>query len=171
MSTKTKIVLAAAAVLGATLAASAKNGGLPMIDIARTCHANTDALATSLGGEISANFDSCMADEKMAREEIIKNLASYPASAKSLCMQANQYLPSYTEWLVCLDMTQAVMKKREQDPAGTVDRSSASTTGSGANRQAAGRRSRPAHRECPIVKINQDGSLAWVDACPLGPPY
>jgi len=172
MSTKTKVVLAAAALLGAALGASAKDNGPPMIDIEKTCRANTHALATTMGGELNESFDACVADEKMAREQITKDWAGYPAAARAQCLQPDEYLPGYVEWLVCLDMTRDVLKKRaEPSPANAGDSSKTTTVGSSPKGRASNRRTRPERKECPIVKTNQDGSLAWVDACPLGPPY
>lgn len=172
MSTWTKVALAAAAaaVLGPALAAPAKDKGLPTINIEKTCRANTTALETPMGGEMQASFDSCVADEKMAREQITQNWKSYPALAKSQCLQPDEWLPGYVEWLVCLEMTRDVIKKRAE-PAAAKAGDYGTTVGSGAKGQASNRRTRHEPKDCPIVKINPDGSLGWVDACPLGPPY
>jgi len=172
MSIRTKVFLATMFVVGAALAAPAKDKAVPKIDIEKTCQANTTALATPMGGEMKANFDSCVADEKMALEQITKDWSGYPASARAQCLQPDEYLPGYVEWLVCLEMTRDVMKKREQPTtANASDASSSTTVGSSAKRQTSNRRTRPAHKDCPIVVLNKDGSIASVDACPLGPPY
>jgi hypothetical protein len=171
MSTKTTIALAAA-VLGAALSASAKDSGPPKVDIEKTCRANTESLGTALGGEINTSFDACLADEKMAFEQITQGWAKYPALAKSICIQPGQYSPTYVEWLVCLDVTGDVIKRRTEPSGATAgDSSRATTVGSRSKGQSSNRRTRPVHKECPIVKLELDGSIASVDACPLGPPY
>jgi hypothetical protein len=169
MSSETKAVLAAAVFLGAALSASAKDKGPPRIDIERTCQSSTNALTMSLGADVGADFDSCVTAQKMALEEITRGWAAYPGVARARCVQPNDYLPGYVEWLVCLDMTRDVLRKRAEASAGNAGASSSSkTVGSGDKGRASDRRTRPERKECPIVNVNQDGSIAWVDACPLG---
>jgi hypothetical protein len=171
MSTRAKLAVAVAAIL-VTSACLAKDSGPPRIDIEKTCRSNTAALTTSLGGEIQSNFDSCMTGEKGALDQIIKDWAGYPALAKQRCIQPREYLPGYVEWLTCLEMTRDVLKQRKEQSAGNADdRSSSETVGSGTKRQSSKGRTRPERKDCPVVKIAEDGSIAWVDACPLGPPY
>jgi hypothetical protein len=76
-------------------------------------------------------MDTCVADERAAREQLLKNWATYPASAEAACVQPQEYLPSYIEWQTCIDMTQAVPELRKrQEP---------SPTGAGASRQSSRR--------------------------------
>ena len=172
MPPKMKVMLAVVAFLGAAPAASAKDSGLPKIDIGKTCRSNTKALGTSLGGEVNSTFKTCVEDEKTALQRIKKDWAGYPASAKTQCLHPTEYLPGYVEWQVCLEMTRDVRKKPPEPSAGNAGNATSSmTVGSSARPAASRRRMGPERAQCPIIKSNKDGSLAWVDACPLGPPY
>jgi hypothetical protein len=106
--TKTKAVLSAAIVLGAVSAASAS--ALPSIDIQKACRAAADG---SLGGNVEA-FDSCISDEQEAREKLAKGWTTFSARDKARCVLPAEYLPNYTEWLVCLEMERDLRKIRQQ---------------------------------------------------------
>ena len=64
-----------------------------------------------------------MASEQKAREQLVKDWAQYAAADKSRCVQSGSkvYLPSYIEWLTCLEMEIAVrkMKLEEKTPPAT----------------------------------------------------
>lgn len=169
MTSKSKIVLTAAIMLGAVLAgnpgtasaAAAKDNGPPTIDIQKTCRESSGALISLTGNDIQ-DLSTCMNDEQTAREEIIKNWASYPALAKSECIKPQEYLPGYVEWQSCLEMTRDVLNMRQQQAA-------SAPAGSDAYDQASGRRARAKNgsknRECPTVQTAPDGSVTWVVNC------
>jgi hypothetical protein len=80
------------------LAAAA--GGLPSIDIQKSCRESSDALY----GSTTANvFDSCVEDERDASAKLAKDWAHFPAADKARCVHAAIYLPSYVEWLTCIE--------------------------------------------------------------------
>ena len=51
-----------------------------------------------------------MNSEQRAREGIIKDWTSFSANDRVLCVQTGVYLPSYVEWLTCLEMNRDVRK-------------------------------------------------------------
>jgi hypothetical protein len=147
MSTKVRTAVAAVIILSAASASVAKDGGPPTIDIQRTCRENVNALGTVLGGEIKQDMSACLMDEQDARDQLVKNWATYPAIAKALCVQPKEYLPGYVEWQACLDMTRDVLKLRKE--------SASSASGSSA-----------VTGECPVVKYTDDGSIEYMINCP-----
>jgi hypothetical protein len=158
MLTKSKVALATAAIiLGATVPSVAKDSGPPNLDIEKTCRESSSALTDLTGNDNQDIFGTCMNDEQTAREQLVKNWATYPALAKAQCVQPLEYLPGYVEWQACIEMTRDVIDLRKQ---------AASTAASSyARRQSPGRRTRSEARECPIVQTTEDGSIDWVINC------
>jgi hypothetical protein len=75
-------------------------GGLPSIDIEKNCRESSDALY----GSTTANvYNSCVEDEKEASAKLAKDWAIFPAADKARCVHAAIYLPSYVEWLTCIE--------------------------------------------------------------------
>jgi hypothetical protein len=158
MPTRSTIALATAAIVfGATLPSMAKDSGPPNIDIQKTCRESSAALGDLTGDGSQDSFSTCMSDEQSAREQIVKNWATYSALAKAQCVQPMEYLPGYVEWQACLEMTQDVITLRKQQAASTGASSYAS--------QSPGRGKRSEARECPVVKTTEDGSIEWVINC------
>jgi hypothetical protein len=151
MMTKPKIALTAAVILGAASAALAKDSGPPNIDIQNTCRESSGALI-SVTGNNKQDLDSCINDEQEARTTVTKAWANYPSLAKSKCINPKDYLPSYVEWLSCLEMTRDVIKMRQDKrlPDTTSGQSSGSRTGS------------KSKGECPVVQFGEDGSIKSV---------
>jgi hypothetical protein len=146
MLTKARTAVATAIILSAASASAAKDGGPPTIDVQKTCRENVNALRTLFGGDIGQNMTTCLMDEQTARDRLVKDWATYPAIAKTLCVHPNEFLPGYVEWEACLDMTRDVLKLRKE---------SASSRGAGAVKG-----------ECPVVKYTDDGSIEYVINCP-----
>jgi hypothetical protein len=147
MSTKVRTAVAAVIILSAASASAAKDGGPPTIDIQKTCRENVNALTTVLGGEIGQDMSACLMDEQEARDQLVKNWATYPAIAKARCVQPQEYLPGYVEWQSCIEMTRDVLKLRKE--------SASSASGSSA-----------VTGECPVVKYTDDGSIEYMINCP-----
>jgi hypothetical protein len=53
-----------------------------------------------------------------ARDQIVKDRATYAAADKVQCMRTDVYLPSYVEWLTCLEMERDVRKMRQEETFG-----------------------------------------------------
>jgi hypothetical protein len=80
---------------------AAATGSLPSIDIQKGCRESSDAL---YGGSTAAGvFDACLEDEKEAGAKLAKDWANFPAADKARCVHAAIYLPSYVEWLTCIE--------------------------------------------------------------------
>jgi hypothetical protein len=69
-----------------------------------------------------------MKSESDARAEIVKNWLNYPAGGRQRCVNTTGYMPSYVEWLTCLEMEQQVNELRKKTPQAT---SPATTEGRG----------------------------------------
>jgi hypothetical protein len=64
-----------------------------------------------------------MDGENKARETIIKDWSAYAASDRVGCIQPRVYLPTYVEWLTCMEMNKAVREARKTSgaPIGSID--------------------------------------------------
>jgi hypothetical protein len=159
MLTNSKIALVAAAtILGTTFSSLAKDSGPPNIDIQKTCRESSSALSGLTGNDTQDSVGTCMNDEQTAREQLVKNWATYPALAKAQCVQPMEYLPGYVEWQACLEMTRDVLNLRKQQAVPAAH-------SSGASRQSSSRGADSEARECPIVQTAEDGSIDWVINC------
>jgi hypothetical protein len=107
MFTKMAIALFFATVLGVISAAHA--GGLPSVDIERLCRAS----AAAPFADNTAIFDICLGDEHAAHEQLARDWATLSATDKARCVLPAEYLPSYVEWLTCLEMEAQFRRMRE----------------------------------------------------------
>jgi hypothetical protein len=99
------------------LAVSARTAAaqVPTIDLDFTCQASAGVMANLLSGGTGLNDkEICLDSEKKARQQIIDNLANYPAADRERCIQPSDYLPSYVEWFTCFEMNRVVRQAREQ---------------------------------------------------------
>src|SRR6266568_1585041 len=84
---------------------------VPSIDIQKTCQAAAGAMVSLMGGTTSEqDVNACLDSEQKARDQIVKDGATYAAADKKQCMRTDVYLPSYVEWLTCLEMERDVRK-------------------------------------------------------------
>ena len=141
-------------------------GGPPTIDIQKTCRENISALSTGLGGEINQDLKVCLADEQAARDQMVKDWATYPAIAKERCVQPKEYLPGYVEWHTCLELTRDVLKMRKETASGTSGSDASGPSGSSASRRTSRRHGGAVRGECPVVKYTEQGSIDYVINCP-----
>lgn len=90
--------------------------GVPTVDIQKTCRA---AASVTSGTSTQRDIDICVSSEQKAREQMAKDWGQYAAGDKARCVQAGPrvYLPSYVEWLTCLEMETAVKKIRDEQKA------------------------------------------------------
>jgi hypothetical protein len=141
MIAKSKFFVGAIVILAAISTALAKDAGLPKLDIETACHASEKAVAAILT-VTNDIFASCLSDEKEARDQLDKNWATYPAVDRVRCIQPKEYMPSYVEWLTCLEMDRDVkaMRKEKPGPTSSADK-------------------------CPVVRYLEDGTIVSVKAC------
>ena len=86
------------AVLGAF--PHAAQAQVPTINIQETCKAAAGVMVNLMGGSTSQNdVQICLETENKARQQLLKDWSTFKPSDREGCIQANQYLPSYIEWL------------------------------------------------------------------------
>ena len=84
---------------------------VPTVDIQKTCQSAAGAMVSLMGGTTTEqDVNACLDSEQKARDQIVKDLATYSAADKKQCMRTDNYLPSYVEWLTCLEMERDVRK-------------------------------------------------------------
>src|SRR6516164_7754196 len=89
---------------------------VPSIDIQKTCQAAAGAMVSLMGGTTTEqDVNACLDSEQKARDQIVKDGATYASADKKQCMRTDAYLPSYVEWLTCLEMERDVRKMRGED--------------------------------------------------------
>ena len=94
--------------------ASAASSGVPTVDIAITCRTSEKALVAIFGAQTQQTFEACMTSENEARSQIVKNWLNFPAGDRQRCANTTGYMPSYVEWLTCLEMEQQVNELRKK---------------------------------------------------------
>ncbi len=131
------------AISGVDRAAAKDVMGFRCFNIEYACHASEQAVAAVVSVTTDI-YQSCLDDENDARKQLDGTWTKFPASDKGRCIHANEFLPSYVEWLTCLEMTRDVQQMRKGRPApSSSDR-----------------------RECPVVHFLDDGTITGVEtAC------
>ena len=94
----------AAFVLGSSLITVAE---VPTLKVEPSCKA-----AGAAGLMLGRTAESCMNDEKAAREDLVKNWSTFSADDKTHCLSMVQTGggPSYVELLSCLEMSRDAKK-------------------------------------------------------------
>jgi hypothetical protein len=93
---------------------------IPAIDIQKTCKAAAGAMVSLMGGTTTEqDVNACLDSEQKARDQIVKDRGTYSSADKKQCMRTGVYLPSYVEWLTCLEMERDVRKMQREDQFGT----------------------------------------------------
>src|SRR5258705_7421668 len=76
-------------------------------------------MVSLMGGTTTEqDINACLDSEQKARDQIVKDRATYSAADKVVCMRTGVYLPSYVEWLTCLEMERDVRKMQREDQFG-----------------------------------------------------
>jgi hypothetical protein len=97
-------------------AQTGRGAGPPTADIKSTCRESEKAIKAIFGaGATSVTYDGCMDQEKAAREQLVKDWATFTAADRQHCVDPKQYMPSYVEWLTCLEMAAQVKKIRLEE--------------------------------------------------------
>jgi hypothetical protein len=114
-------ILNAAACMVAVIAlglAGRAQAQAPQVDIENTCKSAAAAMVQLMGGSTSQrDYEVCLTSEQKAREQIGKDWSTYAADDRTQCLQPYVYLPSYIEWLTCLEMARDVRKLKGIEPA------------------------------------------------------
>jgi hypothetical protein len=85
-------------------------GVVPTIDVATSCRAAQKAITAILKDAKMANVESCLTQEAEARKILVRDWASYAAADRTRCIKPASYMPSYVEWLTCLENAGAIRK-------------------------------------------------------------
>jgi hypothetical protein len=92
---------------------------VPTIDIQKTCQAAASAMLSLMGGTTTEqDVNACLDSEQKARDQIVKDLATYSSADKAQCLKTGVYLPGYVEWLTCLEMERDVRKMTPETQVG-----------------------------------------------------
>jgi hypothetical protein len=82
-------------------------GGPPALDVRLSCTA-ADRVSIAAPGTDKAHNDmqSCLEDERVAKDALVKTWASFSPAARTLCVGMNHTggPPSYVELLTCLEV-------------------------------------------------------------------
>ncbi|MFL6797456.1 MAG: hypothetical protein ACJ8F3_08595 [Xanthobacteraceae bacterium] len=98
-------------------------GKVPTIDIQKTCKTAAAAMLQLMGGSTAGNdTEICLGSEQRAREQLVKDWDTYSARDRARCVRTGVYLPSYVEWLTCLEMERDARKMNSNmsDPRAPV---------------------------------------------------
>jgi hypothetical protein len=87
--------------------------GIPRFDIRATCRPAA-AAATTIG----RTLDSCIRDEREARDQLGKNWSQFRADDRIRCVERARLSPepSYVELLTCLEVSRDARALRERAP-------------------------------------------------------
>ena len=89
---------------------------VPPIDIRKTCQVAASVMVSLMGGTTSEqDINACLDSEQKARDQLVKDRATYSSADKAQCIKTDVYLPSYVEWLTCLEMERDVRKEGQQE--------------------------------------------------------
>lgn len=84
---------------------------VPNIDVKKTCRNS----ATVTGTLTKNDIDICIADERDAHDQLVKDWTQFSGVVKTQCVQASTaYLPSYIEMLTCLEMAKQARSLPEE---------------------------------------------------------
>jgi len=88
---------------------------VPTIDIRNTCRITAVAMVQMMGRRATSqdDFNQCMTGEQDALAQIRKDWGTF-SSARATCVQPTAYMPSYVEWLTCLEMDRDLRKMRAE---------------------------------------------------------
>jgi hypothetical protein len=100
--------IAALTVLLALAVVDGAGAQVPNVDLERTCR------APSIGGDLpqERDYKQCIDSESKARERLQDEWHSFSAAHRRQCVQPSVYLPSYVEWLTCLEMERLAQQLR-----------------------------------------------------------
>ena len=110
------IVSDAVIILSVAVLPSIATAEVPRIDIRQTCQAAANVMKEITQG----SFDLCLEAEQRANVQLKHEWDSFSAADKKRCVQPTVYLPSYVEWLTCLETQRDARNIRHEDSAPTT---------------------------------------------------
>jgi hypothetical protein len=103
--------------------AFAARGNVPTIDIRSTCKTAAGAMVRLMGStSMERDIEICLGSEQSARDQLVKDWSSYSGRDRERCVRPGVYLPSYVEWLTCLEMERDARKMNldQTDPGAPI---------------------------------------------------
>jgi hypothetical protein len=82
----------------------ARAGSAPTIDVRKSCEISEKNIGPLPGQDSGSNLEHCLKEQQDARQEMINSWTKYPQDDKQKCINTTGFLPSYVEWLTCLEM-------------------------------------------------------------------
>ena len=82
----------------------AQAGSVPTIDVRKSCEISVKDIGPIFGSNIGSSLESCVKQEQEARQQMTNSWTKYPSVDRQRCINPTGYLPSYVEWLTCLEM-------------------------------------------------------------------
>jgi hypothetical protein len=114
--------------VAALLAPQLAQAQVPNADVRNTCQIAASVMVRLMGGTtMEQSLSGCLDSENAARAQIVKDWNTYSAADRTQCLQPNFYLPSYVEWLTCLEMERDVRRLRSERGEPTITTSGVTT--------------------------------------------
>ena len=111
------ITLPLGSILASTLVLAAASGGPPKVNIEATCRASEIEIKKVFGNDTMVTTSGCLMQENAALDELVKTWSTFTSADKASCVQPRGYMPSYVEWLTCLETRKELRRIRAQDKA------------------------------------------------------
>jgi hypothetical protein len=109
------IILPLGSIVASTLVLAAAADGPPKVNIEATCRASEIEIKNLFGKDSNVTTSGCLNQENAALDELVKNWATFTAADKTRCVQPRSYMPSYVEWLTCLETQKELRRIRAQE--------------------------------------------------------
>jgi hypothetical protein len=88
--------------------------GLPALDVQKSCRAMEAAIKAMKTQLSKDTYDICVRNQIGARDVIVKQWSEFSQAERTQCINPRVYMPSYVEWLTCLEMQRDVRKLRQE---------------------------------------------------------
>jgi hypothetical protein len=100
----------------------AQAGSVPTIDVRKSCEISVKDIGPLFGANMASSLEACLKQEQEARQQMSNSWAKYPQVDRQKCINTTGYLPSYVEWLTCLEMYRDVRTLNTATSAGAGTR-------------------------------------------------
>jgi hypothetical protein len=109
------IALPLGSILASTLVLAAASGGPPKINIEATCRASEIEIEKLFGNDTMITTSGCLMQENAALDELVKTWATFTPADRAQCVQPRSHMPSYVEWLTCLETQKDLRRIRAEE--------------------------------------------------------
>jgi hypothetical protein len=109
------ITLPLGSILASTLMLAAASGGPPKVNIEATCEASEVEIKKLFGNDTMVTTSGCLMQENAAFDEMVKTWTTFTPADKTNCVQPRSHMPSYVEWLTCMEIQKDLRRIRSQE--------------------------------------------------------